>query len=246
MRKISSLCLVLLLVLCLSIPAFAQCDYVVDDADLLTEAEEKALSDRLEEISQEYGMQVAVATVSEARGVTDDEDMDAYVSDYFDEYFGEDHDGVLLLVSMNPRKYRILSNGTAADAISVRDGEAIGDRFASDLSDGNYADAFDIYAEECDYYFNGAVNGFPFDVGGTLLIAVIIGLVVGLIVALCLRGQLKSVKPQNQANVYVKPGSLHVTTAKDFYLYSTVTRVKKQTSNSSSSGGSRNISGGNF
>ena len=67
-----------------------------------------------------------------------------------------------------------------------------------------------------------------------------------LVVALILKGQLKSVRKQNQANVYVKPGSMQLTTSNDFFLYRTVDRTKKESSSSSSSGSSRNVGGGSF
>ena len=65
--------------------------------------------------------------------------------------------------------------------------------------------------------------------------------VVGLIVALVLKGQLKSVRKQNQANTYVKPGSMRLTISRDIFLYSHVSRTRK--ANNSSSGGGRSSGG---
>ena len=116
----------------------------------------------------------------------------------------------------------------------------------SDLSDGDYAAAFDEFAEQCDYYLDGHINGFPFNFGKNLLICLIIGIVAGVVVAFVLKGQLKTVRKQNQANVYVKPGSMQVTVRNDFFLYREVSKSRKESSSSSGSGSSRSTGGGSF
>lgn len=246
-RKILSLLLALILCLSLALTVSASSEEMLfDEADLLSSGEESALRDRLLTISREYHAQVIVATLPSVEGG----DVDYYVEYLYDSMefgYGPNRDGVLLLVCMNPREYRILSNGFAADAIESSDIDTIGDAIVSDLSDGDYADAFDTFADKCDYYLNGHINGFPFDAGGTLVIALIIGLVIGLIVALVLKAQLKTVRRQNQAHVYVRPGSMQVTVSRDLYLYRNVTRTKEESSSSSSrSGSSRNVGGGSF
>ena len=248
MKKLTSLLLLLSLLLSVCICASAAEKLVFDDADLLNQGEEQYLQSRLQEISGEYGAQVLVATVPEvAYG-----DVDAYINQFYDSMnfgYGENRDGVLLLVCMNPREYRILSNGFAADAITLGDIDSIGEAIVSDLSDGDYADAFDEFAAQCVYYLDGHINGFPFDFGKNLLIALVVGLGVGLIVVFVLKGQLKSVRRQNQADLYMKPGSMQLSVHRDLFLYRHVTRRKKTSSSSSGShsgGGSRNVGGGSF
>lgn len=217
---------------------------VFDDADLLSTAEETELSENLHNISQTYNAQIIVATVASVESG----DVDGYVEYLYDSMgfgYGSDRDGVLLLVCMNPREYRILSNGFAGRAIAGSEIDAIGEAIVSDLSDGYYANAFDGFARKCAYYLDGHLNGFPFNFSKNLTTALIIGLVAGLIVALALKAQLKSVHKQNQANVYVKSGSMQVTTSRDLFLYRNVSRTKKS-SNSSSSGSSRSVGGGSF
>ena len=249
-RKIFPLISVLLLCFTLSVFCFASnSDNVTDGADLLTDAEERTLGATLSEISEEYGAQVVVVTVQSLNS-----SIDYYVNDLYDGGgygYGSDKAGVLLLVCMNPREYRILSNGFAADAISSNDIDVISDEIVSYLSSGDYAEAFDTYAEKCEYYLNGHINGFPFEFGPNLLLALIVGLVIALIVVSSMKAQLKSVRRQNQANAYVKSGSMNITRAGDYFMYRTVTRRPKPQNNSSSSsrsssGGSRNVGGGRF
>lgn len=248
-RKIISFAMVILLCLGMTVVCSAAADFVVDGADLLSESEESALRATLADLSGKYNVQIAVATVSSTNGAG----ADRFVEDFYDDGaygYGADNAGVLLLVCMDEREYRILSNGFAADAITMEYIDYISDAIVSDLSYGDYASAFEIFADECDYYINGYINGFPFDFGTNLVLALIVGLVVGLIVASVLKAQLTSVRRQNQANVYVKEGSMKITRACDYFMYRTVTRTEKPKSNSSSSssssGSSRNVGGGRF
>ena len=218
---------------------------VFDDADLLSDSEEIALTEKLTDISHTYNAQILVATIDSVDGGDVDEFLE-FVYDEMEFGYGENHDGVLLLVCMDPREYRILSNGFAGEAIDSGDIDIIGNAIVSDLSDGNYAAAFDGFADQCEYYLNGYQNGFPFKASKNLVICLIIGIVAGLVVAFVLKGQLKTVRKQDRANVYIKPGSMQVTVRNDFFLYRDVTRTEKQSSDSSGSGSSRSTGGGSF
>ena len=160
--------------------------------------------------------------------------------------YGERRDGVLLLVCMDDREYRILSNGYAGEAIGLSQIDAIGEAIVSDLSEAEYAEAFITFADRCGYYLNGYLNGFPFQWGKNLIIALVVGIAAGVITALVLRRQLKTVRQQKQANVYIKPGSMQITQSRDQFLYRELQRTAKQSSNSSGSGSSRNVGGGSF
>ena len=249
-RKIFSLISVFLICFGLTVACFASNQsYVTDGADLLTDSEERELHAALTKISDTYGSQIAVVTLPSL-----DYSIDYYVNELYDgeDYgYGSDKSGVLLLVCMNPREYRILSNGLANNAISSYEIDVISDEIVSCLSAGDYAEAFDIYADECEYYLDGYINGFPFDFGPNLILALIVGLVVALIAVSGMKAQLKSVRRQNQANAYVKAGSMNITRAGDYFMYRTVTRRPKPQNNSSSSsssrsGGSRSVGGGRF
>ena len=87
-----------------------------DDADLLTANQEEALAEDLRDVSTTYLVQLCVATIPSLEGT----DIDDYIEEVYDGMglgYGDGNDGVLLIVCMDPREFRILSNGTAADAI---------------------------------------------------------------------------------------------------------------------------------
>ena len=244
-RKLVSMLFAAVLCLSLAVSAFAASGAdIYDEADLLTAQEETQLAGKLSEIGEAFDVQIVVMTVSSTAG-----SMDAYIEGKFDSMnmgYGENRDGILLLVCMDDREYRILSNGYAGEAIGSSQIDAIGDAIVSDLSDGAYADAFSTFADQCAYYLDGYLNGFPFNVGKNLIVALIVGVVAGIVVAFVLKKQLKSVRQQKQANVYIKSGSMQITASRDLFLYREVSRTQKQSSNSSGSGSSRNVGGGKF
>lgn len=259
MRKIITILLAALLCVSLAIPVWAVSEpedliteakdddlLLIDEAELLTDGEEEELLSQLQKLSKKYDAHVAVVTVSELY-----DDIDDFVNDLYDDLdygYGSDRSGVLLLVCMDPWEFRIFSNGDAQDAIDGGVIDDISNEVQPQLSDGDYADAFETFAEQCEYYLEGHKNGFPFDVGQHLVIALIIGAVVGIIVVLIFKAQLKSVRSKDHADAYVRPGSMNITLARDIFLYRNVTRRPKPQNNSSSSGSrsSRSVGGGRF
>ena len=246
MRRIISFFLILALSLCLCVSVSADETLVYDRADLLTVSEESQLQEELHRVSQQYAAQIILVTIPSSEG-NDVDYLTEYIYDGMNFGYGTGRDGVLLLVCMDPRQYRILSNGFAGNAIGPQEIDTIGEAIVSDLSDGDYADAFSEFAERSAYYLEGHVNGFPFPLGRNLLIAVAIGLAAGLITVLVMRSQLKSVRQKHQANDYMKSGSMHLTGSSDIFLYRNVSRTRRQSSSSGSrSGGSRSMGGGSF
>ncbi len=220
---------------------------LVDDADLLTAQEAQALSAKLDDISARQEADIVVVTVYSLYG---ESAMD-YADDFFDDNGygqGDGRDGVLLLVSRLDREWHISTGGYGITAITDAGWQYIGEQIVDDLSDGNYADAFDTYATLCDDFFTQANAGTPYDVDNlpkepfnvvvSLLISLAVGLVVALIATAVMKGKLKSVKAQYTATNYIKDGSMQVTGSRDLFLYTHVNRVPRPKSNSGS-GGSR-------
>ena len=224
-------------------------EFLYDEADLLTDSEETALVEKLTEISHATNAQIVIATIASMDGG----DIDSFVDYLYDSMgfgYGENHDGVLLLVCMDPREYRILSNGYAGVAIGPDQIDTLCDFMETYLPNGHYVAAFNSFADQCGEFLEYYQMGSPFKVGKNLAISLIIGIIAGLIVVLVLKSQLKSVRKQDQAHRYVKPGSMTVDMQYDIFLYRTVTRTKKQERVESTSSGSgdtaRSKGGGSF
>ena len=244
-----------------AIPEERQLSRLVDGADLLDTAEEKELLEQLDEISERQQCDVVVVTTDSLNGKT----PEAYADDFYDYNgygMGEDNDGMLLLVSMEKRKWHISTCGFGIEALTDAGIEYISENFLPDLSDGNYGDAFRIYASLCDEFITQAKEGNAYDVGNmpkgkvSLLwipVSLLIGLVIALVVTGCMRAQLKTVRRQAAAVNYMKPGSMNLKVSRDIFLYRTVTRTERPKENeggssthSSSSGETHGGGGGSF
>lgn len=252
-KRILTVLFALLLCMVVVIPTFAASDLprLVDNADLLTDSEESTLLSKLNEISERQQADVVVVTADTLDGKTP---MD-YADDFYDYNgygFGADKDGVLLLVSMEDRDWWMSTTGYGITAITDAGIEYISEKFLSDLSDGNYADAFTTYAELCDDFFTQARSGQPYDTGHmpkqpfniarNLLIALIVGFVIALIATGVMKGKLKTVRFQSAASNYVKANSMNVTESRDMFLYTHVDRRAKPKDTDSSSGSSTHTS----
>ena len=245
----------MLLLLCLSLFTLSvwgatDGSLLSDGADLLTDAEERELLATLSRIREAYQVDVIVVTVDSIGEAS----PDAYVNDLYDSQgygYGVNQDGVLLMVAMESRDYRVLANGVGADAISDGELDDICDVVASYLGDGDYVGAFGAFAEECEYQINGELNGFPFEWGKNLLIAFGVGFAVALVTVLVMLSQLRSVKPQRGAAVYTKADGMRMTRSSDLFLYRTVSRIRRETESSGGGGsrgggGGRSVGGGKF
>lgn len=247
MKKIkTSMLLIFLMCITLSVTAFASegASRLYDGADLLTDAEESSLLNKLDSVSEKHQVDFVIASVETAGNLTSDQYVKAFYEDNGYGY-GADRDGVILLLVMEERDYRIYSKGLGAKAISDKDIKNIGSKIASSLTAENYADAFNDFVDECEYQVNGEINGFSFDFTKNLMISLAIGFVTAFIATGIMKGQLKSVSKQFAATEYTKQGSMKVTTKNDLFLYRSVDRYKKETSSSSSSGSSSSGSSGN-
>ena len=252
-KRILTVLFALLLCMVVAIPTFAASDLprLVDNADLLSDGEESALLAKLNEISERQQADFVVVTVDTLDGKTPMEYADDFY-DYNGYGYGADKDGVLLLVSMEDRDWWISTTGYGITAITDAGIEYISDKFLSDLSDGDYAEAFTTYAELCDNFFTQAKTGEPYDVSNmpkepfnfmiNLLIAVVVGFVIALVVTGVMKGKLKTVRFQPAAGSYVKASSMNVTESRDMFLYTHVDRRAKPKDTDSSSGSSTHTS----
>lgn len=244
--KKKSLALLLTLVLCLAFActAFAAPSRLVDDADLLTPDEEASLLGVLDEISTRQGMDVVVVTTPSLNGAASSVE---FADDYYD-YNGYANDGILLLVSMEERDWCMSTKGYGITAFTDAGLDYIAEEVLYFLSDGYYVLAFDTFASQCDRFITQAKTGQPFDVDNmpkepfspffTLLTSLVPGFIIAFIATAIMKGKLKSVHHRQEAADYMKRGSLQLSVSRDLYLYSTVTRQKKEQPKPSGSGGS--------
>ena len=217
--------------------------YVIDNADLLTDTEETALADKLTEISTRLECDVIVLTEASI-----DTEAQAYADDYFDyNGYGQggQRDGILMLVSMDPRKWHVSGSGICnSDLVSL---DYICEEIVGYLQNESYATCFNSFADRCDNAVSAARNGEaykePFKPGMSLVISVVIGFIVAFIATGIMKGKLKTVRANNLAQNYADPGSLNVYNARDMFLYIQVTYTEKSNDSDSSNGSHTSSSG---
>lgn len=256
-EKISLILFVVFLCVITAVPVCANDGFadqyyrVIDMADLLTDSEEDALITILDEISIRQHMDITVATTDDLEGY--------YVRDYADLLYeqclfgyGENNDGLMLLISMEDRDWYISTCGFGIYTFTDAGIEYIGNQIRTELSAGNYFSAFEKYAALCDEFITQARNGQPYDVGNIprgklsyvwIPISLVIGFIIANIVVGSMKGKLKTVHSQVTANSYVKKNSMNITNSRDLFLYHTVTRTAKPQNNSSGSSTHRSSSG---
>ena len=246
LRSLCAALAALVLLLALAVPAFAADGFadlyyrMNDSAEVLTEDEDNELEASLEELSVRQSFDVVVATIDslEGEGYTSIEEYADDLYDYCQFGYGENRDGVLLVVSIGDRKWHISTCGYGITAFTDAGIQYLGD----------YAAAFRTFIQWTDTYVTAAREGHPYDVDNMpheplsimyLGLALVIGLVTALIVTGGMKSQLKSVAPQQDATSYVRQGSMKLTNQRDLYLYRDVHRTERpKESSSNDSGGS--------
>lgn len=248
MKRIHTLFLCILMLISLTFSVSAAEPYrVVDLAGLLAEEEISELADTLADIRDTWDMDVVIVTINDLQG----SDATTYADDYYD-YNGYGEDGILLLVSIDDRQWAISTCGYGQYVFTDAGIDYMAEQFLPDLSAGNYADAFRIFAELCEEYLEQAFVDAPYDVGDfsdnsfrlgkRLLICFGVGLLIALVAVGIMYGQLKSVRSRT-ASHYVRSEGLKLTASRDLFLYAHVDRRKRETSNSGGSSTHRSSSG---
>ena len=103
------------------------------------------------------------------------------------------------------------------------------------LTNQDYYGAFSDYIR---YVKRLHVPATPMELLTTYMPFVLIaGLIIGLVYALVLKGRMNIARFRRDADAYVVPNSLNLTTAQDLYLYQTVTRTKIESSSGSKGSG---------
>ena len=235
---------------------------LIDMAGILSEQEDADILAELDEISERQEMEVAIITVDNLDVYDDIQEYADDLYEYCEFGYGEDRDGMVLVISMEGRDWCISTCGYGITVLTDAGIEYIGDLMKDDLSEENYADAFYTYAECCDQMITQAREGHPFDRSDlpkkpmsamTLPIVFLIAVALAVVIVKIMKGQLKSVHNQAEAGDYVRAESMNISESRDLFLYRTVQRTKREekkesgsSTHESSSGTKHGGGGGKF
>ena len=235
MKKVFTLIMVVVLSLSFVATALADSALLLDEADILTAEEESELASELEGIGERLGLDVAVAVVAKAQGDISDQAYSYYKK------AGYGDDGVLLMFCTETRQAHIYTVGEGNSALGEAGRNFIFDEITYEMGEDDYSAAFGEYAELTAELIGRARAGEPyrepFGFGLALVISLGIGFIAAFIVTGSMKGQLKTVRAHRAAANYRREGSMSIFNATEFFLYSKVDRVRKESQNSSSSSG---------
>ena len=269
-RKLICVFLSILLLISLGITASAEETlwWVIDNADLLDTAEESAHEETIRLLREQYNMDVVILTVNSLDGKTPQD----YADDYYDTYgygCGEEKSGLLLLISMENRDWYISTCGNAIYALTDYGIQQLGEELVSGFGI-SYDAGFRLFLNALPEYFEAYENGAPIDgyadysgdyyhgdqeevvyyeeeFTPSVTLSFILGLIVAGISVLVMRMGMNTKRPKHSAAGYMEENSFHMRQQQDLFLYSNVSKVRREENKPSGGGGSsvHRSSGGN-
>ena len=209
---------------------------VVDEADLLTADEEKALDAKLAAVEQSHKVRILIGTMQDTGGAA----LGKVANNVVDQ-IPADNGTIVLLLSMKERDWYISTDNKMR--VRITDGKGVdylSGEFLPDLKEGKYAAAFTTFAATTDemltYYEK---EGEPYDPANAFNlmafgIALACALILGGIIYYMLCEYESNVRSAAEADAYLNHDSFRLTRSEDDFLYTTVTRRTKEKKESSS------------
>jgi len=255
-KKFTSLLLTFFLLICVILPVSANTGrFVADNAGLLYNEELSDLEAKAAALSADYGIDVVILTTDSLGGVSAQD----YADDFYDSN-GYGENGVLFLLAMEEREWYISTCGTVIYALTDYGIQELGEGVLSYLASGEWYNGFRFFLDSLPYYLDAYEAGVPIDgyadYSGdyyhgqqdevvyypqddqpSFLMSLLIGLAVGSITILIMRSTMNTKRAQRSASEYMKDGSWNLRMHRDIYLYSSVTKTRRQENTSSGSKG---------
>lgn len=125
---------------------------IADDADLLSDGEEKELLFALQELSAAADWACFAITANDTKGLS----TQAYADDFVDTHAFE-QDGVCFLIDMQHRQVYIATTGEAIRYLTDERIERVLDEGYDELTDGDYAGCFLSMTEKTEDYYDAGI-----------------------------------------------------------------------------------------
>ena len=229
-----------------AIPAKRQLPRVVDNAAILDAETLARLNEKADAVSEQYQCDVVVVLTDGTDGKT----TENYAFDFYETNgygYGDNDDGVMLVVDVTGRSYRCITHGFGAYAFTDAGQEYADGYYVPQLRDSDWAGAAEGFIGVADTLLSAARSGQPYDVDNMPseppgVVMVIIDIVAGLLLALIpvgiMKSKLKSVGASRDAQSYVRPDSFRLARSDDRFVsrYVTKTPIPKNDDNDSDSG----------
>ena len=223
-----------------SASAYTQ-QYVIDYTDNLSSSEIEELDLFAEKLESAYGVTVLFCITEGTDNVTADEFSSETYMNYTD-----NENGIILVHDDWNKTYFTFISGNADEYFSDAAVDSMIDAY--DSNDSYYSGIYACYELAEEYLENGYSGGYVYDgepvyageadepktenekdgVGIIWIpVSLGIGLLVGFLIINGIASKNKSVKMQENATVYTRPGSMVITGSADNFLYNNVERREK-------------------
>ena len=256
-RKITVILIALFLMVSVLLPVSAEgIPYVVDAAGLLSGKETAVLEEKAASLNSIYDIHPVILTVDSLGGSRPQE----YADDYYD-FAGYGDDGVLFLLAMEERDWYISTSGKMIYALTDYGIQQIGEGSVAFFGEGAWFDGFCYFLDALPTYLDALENSAPIDgeadYSGSFyhgdqeeivyyeeesapffLFSLFCGIVAAGITVLIMRLCMNTKRPRRNAGDYMVNGSWKLTQHRDLFLYSNVSKVRKQDPPKNSGGGS--------
>lgn len=224
----------------ISASAYTQ-EYVIDYADKLSSSELEELNLFAEKLETAYGVAVLFCITERTGDVTADEFAEETYGDYTD-----NENGLIIVHDDWNKTYSVFTSGSADEYFSDAAVDSMIDAY--DSNDSYYGGIYACYNLAMEYLENGYSGGYVYDGepiyageadeqktenekdGVSIIwlpVSLLIGLLVGFLIINGIASKNMSVKMQENATVYTRPGSMVITGSADNFLYKNLDRTEK-------------------
>lgn len=262
-RKLIAFILSLTLLLCLTFSVSAtEYSRIVDETGLLQPEEITYLEELSDKIYDSYGIDAVVLAVNSLMGNS----AQNYADTFYDS-IGYSENGIVFLLAMQEREWYISTSGSMIYALTDYGIQQVGEQVVSYFSDGLWFDGFcqfffvlpeyidayhqgrpiDGYADYSGNYYHGDQDDVVYyeeEFTPSFPLSLFIGIVTAGIVILVMRASMNTKRSQRGAGVYMNKDSWKVTQHRDVFLYSNVTKTRRQETNSGGGSSVHRTSGG--
>lgn len=243
-------CALLLPILVLS--AYAQTvPYISDHAALLLPEEINALEEMATDLASRYHIDPVILTVDSLGG----ESPQNYADDFYDDS-GYREDGVLLLLALAEREWYISTSGKVIYALTDYGIQQMGETIVPCLAEEYWYTGFYYFLDSLPYYLDAYEAGAPVDgyadysgdyyhgeqedilyyeeeTPPNFFYSLFAGLAAAGISIVTMRASMNTKRAQRSAGAYLEEGSWNLYQHRDLFLYSNITKTRRQENNSS-------------
>lgn len=198
---------------------------IVDEVRLLKEDEVRKLNEKIQTISDKYGLDIVIHTVRHEGILSEDEYGDRFF--YFKGYgLGDNYDGIQLTLFKRPDyagRVRVSASGKGLDKLTEVNKNRLEDRCETLVLNKEYYEAADAWLDQTEHMLRtGRVPKSSVSWKFSTIIELLAGFIFGRMSLSAAKSRMATPKVKENADAYLVRGSLRISRTADTLLNSTV------------------------